>query len=158
MTAEEEIKQATKILTDYLKQKHLRRTQERFGLLELVYGQPSHFSADTLVELATRKFRVSRATVYNTLELLVACRLVVKHQFDSQHTEYEKITSSTTHHHRICIGCGAVSEFSDQKIRRAIQYRTFSAFVPTHYTLYLYGYCKTCAKKLKRDTKAWHNN
>lgn len=150
MTAEEEIKQASSILADYLKQKHLRKTHERFKLLEVVYAQPSHFSADDLMELALREFHVSRATVYNTLELLVACRLVVKHQFDQQRTEYEKITSSATHHHRICISCGAVSEFSDQKIRRAIQYRNFSAFVPTHYTLYLYGYCKKCAKKLKQ--------
>lgn len=150
MLAEEELRQAEKILSDYLKRKRSRRTQERFKLLEVAYAQPSHFSADDLLALAASEFHVSRATVYNTLELLVDCRLLVKHQFDAQRTEYEKITSSATHHHRICLGCGAVSEFTDQKIRRAVQYRHFSAFEPTHYTLYLYGYCKSCAKKLKK--------
>ncbi len=147
MTIEEEKIQAKKILNDYLEHCRLRKTQERFRLLELVYEQKTHFTADQLVEMLPHDFHVSRATVYNTLELFVKCRLVVKHQFDSQHTEYEKATSNATHHHRICICCGAVSEFSDQKMRKAILGRTFTAFVPTHYSLYLYGFCKKCAKK-----------
>ena len=150
MTASEEKAHALGILTEYLEHEHLRKTQERFRLLEVVYDQQAHFSADELVEKLPRDFHVSRATVYNTLELFVKCQLVVKHQFDSQRTEYEKSTSSATHHHRICIGCGAVSEFSDQKMRRVILGRKFNAFQSVHYSLYLYGYCKKGLKKQKR--------
>jgi len=149
MTLDEEKKIAHDILTDYLSAKHMRKTPERFRLLDVIYDQQEHFSADELVLLMPSEFKVSRATVYNSLELFVECQLVVKHQFDKQHIEYEKVTSNSTHHHRICTRCGSVREFTDLKLKKAIQSRTFNAFQVTHYSLYLYGVCKKCATKYR---------
>ncbi len=149
MTLDEEKRQASKLLTEYLAVRHLRKTPERFQLLDVIYDQQAHFSADELVALMPTNFKVSRATVYNSLELFVECQLVVKHQFDTQHIEYEKVTSNSTHHHRVCIRCGEVREFTDLKIKKVIQSRTFNAFQPTHYSLYLYGICKKCAGRTR---------
>lgn len=151
MIIQEEKKMARAILADYLSARQMRRTTERFHILDVIYEQESHFSAEELFLLIPHGFRVSRATVYNSLDLFVECQLVVKHQFDKQHVEYEKITRNATHHHRICTYCGEVREFSDVKFKKAIRNRTFNAFQVTHHSLYLYGICKKCAAKLNSN-------
>lgn len=145
-----ETEQAIEILKTYLKQHRLRRTEEREYILTYIYSLDAHFTPQSLFDELNKKFRVSLATIYNTLNLLVEAQLIVRHPFSIQHIEYEKITSSYTHHHRICTQCGKVTEFRDIKIKRAIKNRKFSGFEPTHYSLYLYGICKKCQDKNKK--------
>lgn len=138
------------IFTKYLMEHKHRKTPERFAILEQIYTYEGHFNAEDLYQKMQEDYRVSLATVYNTLELLLKCRLIVKHQFGSQLAQYEKgFGTASIHHHLICTHCGTVKEFSDKKIRTAIQNKKFAQFDITHYSLYLYGCCKKCKQKKK---------
>ena len=61
------------------------------------------------------EYRVSLATVYNTLDLLLEAGLLIKHQFDGQPAEYEKSIGTTIHNHAVCTICGHVKEFTDKR-------------------------------------------
>ncbi|MBP1676053.1 MAG: ferric uptake regulator, Fur family [Bacteroidetes bacterium] len=142
------------VFNDYLKKKNLRRTSERYAILEYIYMRKGHFDAEMLHTDMQNEYRVSLATVYNTLELLISCNLIVKHTFAGQTAQYEKTFGNSMHHHLVCSKCGAVKEFSDDNIRSKIQNKTFASFSVTHYSLYLYGICNNCLKKKpKYNTK-----
>lgn len=138
---------AINIFKDYLAKHKHRKTPERFAILEKIYAFEGHFDAETLFESMQNEYRVSLATVYNTLDLLLESGLVIKHQFDGLSAQYEKALGSNIHNHSVCIVCGKVKEFTDKKIRKAIQSKEFANFQSTHYSLYIYGVCKKCSKK-----------
>src|SRR5262245_7665994 len=97
------------IFSAYLEKHMQRKTQERFIILDEIYNRSDHFDAETLfLDLKRKKHNVSRATVYNTLDLLVACDLVKKHQFGNQQTQYEKAYHYRQHDHLICSDCNQV--------------------------------------------------
>ena len=74
----------------YLEQNGHRKTPERFAILSQVYSYEGHFDVDTLYEVMEQgEYRVSRATLYNTLDLLMDCNLVRRHQFGDQGAQYE---------------------------------------------------------------------
>jgi Fur family ferric uptake transcriptional regulator len=138
------------IFTDYLKKNQHRKTPERYAILEHINSYDGHFNADILYNLMKKDYRVSLATIYNTLDLLVSCKLIVKHQLGGQFAQYEKAFGNNTHNHLICTNCGKVKEFSDKQLRVSIQNRKFVHFYPTHYSLYLYGLCHKCKTALKK--------
>jgi Fur family transcriptional regulator, ferric uptake regulator len=137
------------IFTEYLKEHKHRKTPERYAILERINEFEGHFNADSLYNVMLKDYRVSLATVYNTLELLLECKLILKHQLGGQFAQYEKAFGNTTHNHLICTNCGKVKEFTDKQLRISIQSRKFAHFYSTHYTLYLYGLCHQCKAKLK---------
>ena len=106
-----------KKFTDFLETKELRKTSERYVILEEIYTSVGHFDADALFLKLKNKHRVSRATVYNTLDLLVECELVMKHQFGKNQAVYEKSYGSRQHDHLICTDCQQVIEFCDPRIQ-----------------------------------------
>lgn len=142
------------IFTDYLIKNQHRKTPERYAILEKIYSLEGHFDAEQLFEHMQHEYRVSLATVYNTLELLYDVGLVIKHQFDNQSAKYEKALGASVHHHLVCNHCGKVKEFTDKKIRQSIQNKQFSTFQATHYTLYVYGICGKCKSKDGNDKKS----
>lgn len=106
-----------KKFTDFLETKQLRKTSERYAILEEIYTSAGHFDADSLFLNLKDRHHVSRATVYNTLDLLVECELVMKHQFGKNQAVYEKSYGSRQHDHLICIDCQQVVEFCDPRIQ-----------------------------------------
>ena len=139
---------------DYLTQNHLRRTPERCAILEKVFDMSSHFSIDALhLQLDTGGYHVSRATVYNTIELLIKAGLVRRHTFESQSPQYEKIAGLTKHYHLVCSRCGKVKEIKDQEIDLLLNTRRFGKFQPKYIDLNVYGLCAGCVRKTRQSTK-----
>jgi Fur family ferric uptake transcriptional regulator len=139
---------------EYLAVNNCRKTPERYAILELIYSEPRHFDMDTLYDaMNERNFRVSRATLYNTMQLLLDCNLVLKHQFGQNLSFYERAYNNDFHHHLICSHCNKVQEYKDAKLKAIIQNKKIKSFTPTHYSLYIYGLCSICARELKKKKK-----
>ena len=137
------------VFTEYLKIHKHRKTPERYAILQHIYSYDGHFNADILFNIMQIDYRVSLATVYNTLDLLMECKLIIKHQLGGQFAQYEKTFGNNTHHHLICTSCGKVKEFADKPIRISIQTKSFARFEMSHYSLYLFGLCKKCKDLFK---------
>ena len=145
------------IFSAYLERKDLRKTNERYVILEEIYSRSDHFEAESLFEdILKQKHNVSRATVYNTLELLVSCDLVKKHQFGKNLAQYEKSYGYKQHDHIICVDCKKVVEFCDPRIQQIKSMMgDLLNFKITHHSLNMYGICGNCLKK--REIEASNN-
>ncbi len=135
---------AVEIFKDFLKRGKNRITPERFEVLDAALEHEGHFGADDLyVKMKNSNSAVSRATVYNTLELLSQCDLISKRNFGDNITRFESNFKKQTHDHLICVDCGKITEFSDPRIKKLPQEICDNFdFEFNSYSFNIFGRCK----------------
>ena len=138
------------ILDNYLENNHHRKTPERYAILDAVYSLEGHFTLEDLGGLLEKKhFRVSRATLYNTMHLFIELRLVVRHSLVDG-TKYEASFNNENHVHQVCTVCGKVTEVQAPLITEAVNETKLQRFRRDAFALYIYGVCSACQAKLTR--------
>ena len=143
-----------RILDNYLEMNNHRKTPERYSILKAIYNINGHFTLEELNEKLVKElnFPVSRATLYNTLNLFMELRLVIRHRFQGT-TKYEACYDNDSHCHQICTMCGKVTEIKSPEIIMAVENMHLKRFRKDGFTLYVYGVCSSCQTKLTRRKK-----
>ncbi|MCE5194962.1 MAG: transcriptional repressor [Nitrospiraceae bacterium] len=138
-----------KVFREFLDKKGLKYTQEREAVLREVFSNHNHFDPEEiLIKMRQKGIRVSRASIYRTLPLMIECGLVgIVGKTDKQ-TFYEHTFGHEHHDHVICIGCGKVISIFSEKIEE-LQAKLCKDknFIPVTHTLEIKGYCSKCNKK-----------
>lgn len=136
--------QAAEILREFLKQGKNRITPERFEVMDSALDYEGHFGADDLyIIMKNNKSRVSRATVYKTLEILVQCDLLSKRNFGDNMTRYESSFKRQSHDHLICMDCGRIVEFSNTLLEKIPQQLCSElGFQFSSYSFNIFARCK----------------
>ena len=143
------MKRAERYFIQFLRDNNLKVTKERLMLLAELFNTSGHLDADTLLfQLRNKDKRISRATIYRTLDLLVQCGLARKARLGREHYVYERVTPGKRHDHMVCTGCGRISEFHDielEELQRQICLE--HKFRPTFYSLQIQGLCHDCQQQ-----------
>lgn len=132
----------------FMEEHKMRKTSERFVILDKIFSTSAHVDVDTLhKQLLADDYRVSRATVYNTVDLLVEAGLVRRVNLGDGVTRYERVSGTVNHHHLICTRCGKVKEIKAVGTVWELLPKKPRSFEPAYYTLYIYGLCSRCARR-----------
>tara|TARA_B100000965_G_C19397103_1_gene671660 strand:- start:111 stop:560 length:450 start_codon:yes stop_codon:yes gene_type:complete len=130
------------ILNQYLEKEKLRKTPERNIILEEIYKMNTHFDIDELFNMISKKNKISKATIYNTIELLHKLELIKKHVFNDTKVLYEKSLNKKQHNHLICVKCNIIHEFCDPRLQNIIDSaEALLQFKISKHSLNFYGHC-----------------
>ena len=130
------------ILNKYLETEGLRKTPERNIILDEIYKINSHFDIEELFQIISKKNKISKATIYNTIEILNKLELVKKHSFNDTKIVYEKSLNKNQHNHLICVKCNKIQEFCDPRLQNIIDSaESLLKFKISKHSLNFYGHC-----------------
>jgi Fur family ferric uptake transcriptional regulator len=137
-----------KVFRDYVQSKGLKFTPERQAILNHVFECHGHFEAEELlIDMRKSNKRVSKATIYRTLALLVNSGLLREVIFGEKHAHYEHVYGHEHHEHLVCIGCGKIIEFTDERIEKfQEEICIVNKFKAESHKFQIMGYCVDCAK------------
>lgn len=141
-----------RVFVEFLKRRGLKTTRERTALFDEIFSAHRHFDADDLVEkMRERGKKISRATVYRTLELLHECGLVGRVRLNEEKYRYERLRKGEHHDHLVCTGCGRVIEFVEPRIE-LLQDEVCSRhdFAPSTHSHQIWGLCAPCRKRFAK--------
>ena len=142
-----------KSFSDYLKNKKLRNTAERDAIFSIVCQTKDPFTLEMIgQQLDSINFRVSRASVYNTMELLLDAKIVVRHQFTGSNVQYELKHIAEQYNHIICTCCSAVRKIKNDKLNSFCADYKIPKFTTEYYTLSFYGLCSKCKYRITQKT------
>jgi len=143
-----------RVFSEYLKNKGLRNTAERNAIFTAVCRTNDIFTLEMIGQhLEESNFRVSRASVYNTIELLLEANIVVRHQFAGTIIQYELKHIAEQYHYTICSRCNAVRKIKNEKLKRLFSDYKIPRFTLEHYSLQFYGICSKCKFRLAQEEK-----
>lgn len=145
--------------TAYMDRHNMRKTPERFAIFDRVMAMPDHFFIDELYcAMDKSDYRVSRGTIYNTVNLLVDAGLLIRHKFGNNPAQYERTSDVVRHHHLVCTQCGRIKEIIDHDIDTLLDRRQFTDFTPHYTELSIYGICRKCSRKLRPNGNQYSPN
>ena len=138
----------------FLQANALKLTSERAALVREIFSTHYHFEADELLfKMKEKSLKISRATIYRTLELLVKSGMVRRVHLGEDHYHYEHVSGNSHHDHLVCTTCGSVIEFHDpvleQRQREICQRKKF---IPTFHNLQILGICDACHRNGEQPT------
>ncbi|MDR1980528.1 MAG: transcriptional repressor [Tannerellaceae bacterium] len=136
---------------EYLTEKKLRKTEERFRILEEICTFPGHFDICALHrKLDDQNFHVSKATLYNTLEVLIDGGLIVPLQVSCNAVQYKLRKLAEMHSHVICTKCKTIREIKNYFPKDQLDSVKTPRFTPEFASLYIYGLCSKCKNKMQK--------
>jgi Fur family ferric uptake transcriptional regulator len=143
-----------RVFDDFLRKKGLKVTRERTALFDEIFSTHRHFDAEDLViRMRDRGTKVSRATIYRTLELLHECGLVGRVRLNEEKYRYERLRKGEHHDHLVCSNCGKVIEFIDAAIekRQEAVCKDYD-FAATSHSHQIRGICSACRKSASKSS------
>jgi Fur family ferric uptake transcriptional regulator len=146
-------REMTETLSAYLAEKNLRKTKERDTIFYEICNFPGHFDIHTLQQkIKDARFTVCKATLYNTLELLVDAGLIIRHKIDSK-SVYELRKKAETHLHLICTRCNSIRKIKSPTSLATSINALSRRFSVEYFSLYVYGLCDKCKNKALKELK-----
>jgi Fur family ferric uptake transcriptional regulator len=142
-----------RLFSEYLRRKGLKVTRERTALFDEIFASHRHFDAEDLVtRMRDSRTKVSRATIYRTLEILYECGLVGRVRLNEEKYRYERLRRGEHHDHLVCTSCGKVVEFNDAAIekRQELVCRRYD-FVATSHSHQIWGLCGPCRQRAAKN-------
>ena len=133
----------------YLREQGLPVTQQREAVAEVVFSSSEHLSVDD-IEQQLRKAgqRIGKATIYRTLDLLVESHLAEEHDFGEGFRRFEPVTDALPHEHLVCVRCGSVQEFQNERLERMIPLIADEfQFLHQRHRVEIFGVCRSCRSR-----------
>jgi Fur family ferric uptake transcriptional regulator len=146
------MKSEMKKFKEYLKSGGLSFTTERRQILEGVFSIDGHFDVDELYDrLRKRRMRISRATIYRSIPLLIESGMIKEALRCQKNVRYEHVFGHEHHDHMVCLRCGKVIEFKEDRIEKLQDEvcRRYD-FESMDHRLGIRGYCKKCQSKMRK--------
>jgi Fur family ferric uptake transcriptional regulator len=130
----------------FLSSRGLKQTTKRDEILSEILSIEGHFDPDELfMRLKAKKSKVSKASIYRTIPLLIESGLIVEVERVDKHAHYEKVYEERHHDHMICISCGKVIEFFSPDLETLqLNLCETERFTAMRHSLEIMGYCRNC--------------